>query len=51
VVAYDLSPPSTLEQAMTQEIDDILRRLHHGIPRLRQDLDDLLVRLREPELV
>jgi len=40
-----------MEQAMALEIDDILQRLHVGIPKLRQDMDDLLVRLREPELV
>jgi hypothetical protein len=51
MAVYDPRPSSVIEQAMTLEIDDILQRLHAGIPKLRQDIDDLLVRLREPELV
>jgi hypothetical protein len=36
------------EAAMSVEIDEILTQLGQGIPKLQQEMDELLVRLRRP---
>ncbi len=47
-VPYDPGMATIEESAMTQEIDAILARLHDGIPRLHQEMDDLLARMGRP---
>ncbi len=45
---YDPGTPTLQESAMIKEINAILDRLRVGIPRLHQEMDDLLARIGRP---
>jgi hypothetical protein len=48
VAAYDPGTSSLADAALKIEIDAILQRLRIGMPTLHREMDELLVRLREP---
>jgi hypothetical protein len=50
MVMFDLRPASADEVAMSVQIDEIHDQLARDLPKLRREMDELLIRVRRPGL-